>query len=744
MKEEKYSPYSNCCGRPLPKADPQCNWSCGPTSECCGCAVGRIKKDVDPCKSCATIPSITVDSIDGITNLANCLVHVNDINTTFYIDDKHRIMITWAGPVDIPGYDMENNPEGFKDQIVTDVQAEIAVIYDKHGIGYTFGVKQGADVTDAVNMKLDEMAQDGTLAEVVGQYLDAKILYAFDTVADMKTSTDLVDGSYAKTLGYYSKDDLGGAIYKIRTKEAGESANEIDKIALSDNTLIAEIVPEYSMNVKQFGAKGDGTTDETTLLNAIFTYGSNTGLKHIVFPAGTYCVSDTVNIYSDLNIEGMGKGVSIIKMAASDVTDTNHYTLNFNNKTNLSIQDITLQGSKALDDYTLTENKLYFGLYLVDSSNITVNNCEFKQYYTSSLSIRNTSNVNVTNCTFTSNCWNDIALTKATNNITIDNNVFTDICHRGINAEDGLMTEKVTNTIITNNKMHSNNTSTSNTSFCISFSNTSLSGEGIRYEKIIISDNILSGTWQGISFKFAKNIVISNNISSVARFITTNDSGMTSYNENITIENNNITCYHPTSTSIYGMEITRPKNINIVNNTVAGSGNTALTFTNCVNIIVENNTILSSGNHGIRVTGNDINLVNNTIDSTTGNGISTDGNNLTIKNNKLTNMGSDGMSIGGQKKNYRIEDNYVFNATRYGIFFPNGSSGNKFAVLHNNWFGEDRDTPVFTYAYMANVDVDYVVIENTYLTSNMYLKGTQHWGTNCYFRNNDGFGTLPA
>ena len=52
----------------------------------------------------AVIPSITVDSVDGITNLANCFVHVTSINTTFYIDDKHRPMIIWAGPVeaDVP------------------------------------------------------------------------------------------------------------------------------------------------------------------------------------------------------------------------------------------------------------------------------------------------------------------------------------------------------------------------------------------------------------------------------------------------------------------------------------------------------------------------------------------------------------------------------------------------------------------------------------------------------------------
>lgn len=35
---------------------------------------------------------------------------MSDINTTFYIDDKHRIMITWAGPVEA------DLPEGVETQ----------------------------------------------------------------------------------------------------------------------------------------------------------------------------------------------------------------------------------------------------------------------------------------------------------------------------------------------------------------------------------------------------------------------------------------------------------------------------------------------------------------------------------------------------------------------------------------------------------------------------------------------------
>lgn len=132
-----------------------------------------IRNKQPDCEAQAVIPSITVETVDGITNLANCLIHVTSTNTTYYVDDKHRVMITWAGPVNIPGYDMEENPNRYKNQIVTDTEAEIAVIYDKNGVGFTFGIRQDADFDEAVlagvSAVLEEMVSDGTMKNLINQ-----------------------------------------------------------------------------------------------------------------------------------------------------------------------------------------------------------------------------------------------------------------------------------------------------------------------------------------------------------------------------------------------------------------------------------------------------------------------------------------------------------------------------------------------------------------------------------------------
>lgn len=102
MNENYNTPNSSCCGRPMAySAKPQCKYNDCCLSEYNYTMPACIRNKQPDCTSKAVIPSITVETVDGITNLANCFVHVTSINTTFYIDDKHRPMITWAGNVEV-------------------------------------------------------------------------------------------------------------------------------------------------------------------------------------------------------------------------------------------------------------------------------------------------------------------------------------------------------------------------------------------------------------------------------------------------------------------------------------------------------------------------------------------------------------------------------------------------------------------------------------------------------------------
>ena len=146
MKDEKYSPYSQCCGRPMHYAPkPKCNYNSCCLNEYHYTMPACIRNKQPDCLAKAVIPSITVETTDGITNLANCFVHVTGINTTFYIDDKHRPMIIWAGPVEIDAYDIETNELGLRSQTcyttLPGVAGLVEVYFDRLGVGHVMGME---------------------------------------------------------------------------------------------------------------------------------------------------------------------------------------------------------------------------------------------------------------------------------------------------------------------------------------------------------------------------------------------------------------------------------------------------------------------------------------------------------------------------------------------------------------------------------------------------------------------------
>lgn len=59
-------------------------------------------------------------------------------------------------------------------------------------------------------------------------------------------------------------------------------------------------------NVKYWGAKGDGVTDDTVAINAALTYANSIGGGSVLVPAGTYAVSNVVTVYSNCKLYGSG------------------------------------------------------------------------------------------------------------------------------------------------------------------------------------------------------------------------------------------------------------------------------------------------------------------------------------------------------------------------------------------------------------------------------------------------------
>lgn len=169
------------------------------------------------------------------------------------------------------------------------------------------------NVQAQIDNKLDEMAQSGALAEIINQEifgeinsqisslgddidaletelgndveaLEAKIgtkITAFDSVSAMKQATTLANGSYARTGGFYSVNDQGGALYYVRTKNDGETINEMDKIAIGEELVACLVYDKAAINPAKLGAKLDGETDDTSIVGRCLELGDT------IFPAGS-------------------------------------------------------------------------------------------------------------------------------------------------------------------------------------------------------------------------------------------------------------------------------------------------------------------------------------------------------------------------------------------------------------------------------------------------------------------------
>ena len=101
---------------------------------------------------------------------------------------------------------------------------------------------ENLDVQEEINNKLDDMAENGDLVEIISAYLNAKSVLAFDTIADMAAGENLINGCFVATYGSTALGDGKGHLYKVRTKTESDTPDGFNLVQLHDDNLVAEII----------------------------------------------------------------------------------------------------------------------------------------------------------------------------------------------------------------------------------------------------------------------------------------------------------------------------------------------------------------------------------------------------------------------------------------------------------------------------------------------------------------------
>lgn len=187
------------------------------------------------------------------------------------------------------------------------------------------------DVQEEVNEKLNQMAEDGTLLNLLSSYVNIERIYTTHNEL-LQDANNIVNLQKIKTLGFYSLNDGGGATY-IATTIQNENKYQ-EKIA--DNLYIELITENDEINVRQLGAHGDGVTDDTQFIQNALDYFTNVFLSD-----GTYIVSHIVlstrqNLY--------GTSYKAILKNKNTNTESNLITINPNSSL-IKIHDFYIEGN---------------------------------------------------------------------------------------------------------------------------------------------------------------------------------------------------------------------------------------------------------------------------------------------------------------------------------------------------------------------------------------------------------------
>ena len=133
------------------------------------------------------------------------------------------------------------------------------------------------DVQEEINNKLDDMAEQGILQEIITTYIQSNVAWTFDNISEMQAATNLTSDSYARTLGFYTANGGGGGLYKIRNKTESEPTD--NTVISIDDTLCAELIFNGTVSPEQLGCYNDQTHDDGVYIQAAIDISKDSGVQ---------------------------------------------------------------------------------------------------------------------------------------------------------------------------------------------------------------------------------------------------------------------------------------------------------------------------------------------------------------------------------------------------------------------------------------------------------------------------------
>lgn len=242
------------------------------------------------------------------------------------------------------------------------------------------------DTTTIITNILTEWVADGTLEAIVNDVLvglGSRTYTEQNYITNGETVTDSLDALDV------SVNDVFDAI----------------------DTKIEAQLEQLSINVKSFGAKGDGITDDTQTINDALLYLASArtsptgyngyGLGTLYFPKGKYLINGTVAVASPIGLRFIGDGIYTTTLFRT--LDTGNM-FNFTTYISLEFKDMLIEHIPQGDRATWTTTAINLN-GSGGGNGFKINNVEVTKFATA-IKYNNTANEDtnfITQCTFVDN-----------------------------------------------------------------------------------------------------------------------------------------------------------------------------------------------------------------------------------------------------------------------------------------------------------------------------------------------------
>lgn len=483
---------------------------------------------------------------------------------------------------------------------------------------------------------------------------DKKAIRFYNTVDDMINDITLKDGMHAKTKGYYSVNDGGFSEYHITATESNSDYQE----ELSNGLYATLIIKDY-VTPEQFGAKGDGETDDSDAINRTLS----SKASNIKFTQNKIYM---VRGYEEGQAEGDTSGLIAttgLVVPSNTIVDLNESTIkcitnsrqNYNIFTIAGVHDVTLKNGTIIGDrttHTGATGQWGYGVAIKYSSNIILDNLKISE------------------------CWGDgINLNNNGDFSTISQNITIRNCICDSNRRQGMSIENGENIYVTDSSFNNtgNNSLLNNPASGVDIEpgDTGNTVKNVIFDKCCFNNNYNDGII--IDGGIIKNVkVINSKILNNSQ--TTSQSGVAILECNEILFENNIISNEDIDKAVK-MQIRAKSKVKFINNDITNAQ------ISLYSQYMSNDYIIFENNHFKNNRDMQYNAVIETVDVTTTN----TNNTLIVRNNTFT--GTPSLNITGwvysklsSKFNKLIAENNIF---KYG---KRGISTNSSNIIKNNNF----------------------------------------------------------